>query len=439
MNFDQSKFHKPKSVIGIFGKYKIGKPLGSGGNGKVFEVKVSEENNDQLPDNCAIKFFNPCCVNDTEKRKERFERFNREIEITKKLNGKIKGIMPIFDSSCSNDLNQPSWYLMPKADRYSFNKPLDILINDMISLCNSIRLLHDFGCAHRDIKPTNILVYEGCVLLSDFGLCFDDSDNHLTGSNEVLGPSSIRPPEFENHRNDEFIDYKKSDVYLFAKTVWIMMKENTNGFRGEYNRKDPQIFLSKSDLRVKTLEPLHVMMENATKTNYFDRLDISDCMKYLQIQKSIVDGTVEESVLNKYLFDESIGYANTLEPDERVFYKSTSIFQVLKKLVDYSYTVNVDDYGKKYFLGKYIAVEDVSGNNDFRFTLYKNSFSGNKVIYLRIAELKLSSIGCKIKTTPFDQEINGYRKCSSVKDMIEPNNGNEPFSLDGSFSILFSI
>ena len=47
-------------------------------------------------------------------------------------------------------------------------------------LASALSYLHNSGTRHKDIKPRNILVHQGSVLLTDFGLSFDFSDE--TGS-----------------------------------------------------------------------------------------------------------------------------------------------------------------------------------------------------------------------------------------------------------------
>lgn len=76
---------------------------------------------------------------------------------------------------------------------------------------------------------------------------------HLTHSKDKLGPYKIFPPELECIDDGVNIDYTYSDVYLFAKVLWMALKKDNNGFRGKYDRGDDQIYLSKGDYNVCTL------------------------------------------------------------------------------------------------------------------------------------------------------------------------------------------
>lgn len=86
-------------------------------------------------------------------------------------------------------------------------------------------------------------------------------------------------------------DYKPSDLYLFVKVVWMCIKGDYYGFRGEYKRGDTQIYLDKDQWEIKMFEPIHEMLEGATKTNYMDRISIEECITLLNRQLSVCDGT----------------------------------------------------------------------------------------------------------------------------------------------------
>lgn len=100
------------------------------------------------------------------------------------------------------------------------------------------------------------------------------------------------------------LDYRRSDVYLFAKTCWMYIKRNSEGFMGEYRRND-RIALCPQK-QCKTFEPLHEMMERVTVSDINRRdITIDECIDYLKIQMKIVDGAIQRNVLQKMISKEN--------------------------------------------------------------------------------------------------------------------------------------
>lgn len=139
---------------------------------------------------------------------------------------------------------------MPKAKPYKLNRKRNIYskILEMLQLARIIQSIHERDKAHRDIKPENILVLNGKLVLSDFGLCWGIGEERLTGLNERVGPYKIMPPELERVQTDLDLDFKPSDVYLFSKVLWMTLKGDNIGFRGQYQRGEVQIYLNQRRL-----------------------------------------------------------------------------------------------------------------------------------------------------------------------------------------------
>lgn len=419
------------------GSYRTAKKLGSGGNGIVYEAIVENNDHGILPNLCALKVFSPSNNLEKEERIERFERFKLEIEYLKQLDNRITGLLPILDFHISmSPFDKKTWYLMPKAEKFSFKDDVEDRLDEMISLGEIIQQLHTRGYDHRDIKPGNLLYYEGHIVLSDLGLCwYESSEYNITGSSEILGPSSIRPPEFERHRNAKEIDYKKSDVYLFAKTVWIVLNQNWNGFRGEYNRRDPQIYLDKKSVKAKTLEPIHKMMEEATKDDFSQRIDIDDCLHYLRIQKEILDGSFDNATLNRFLREEAIGHASALDPDIRHYNSPVLVSHVLKRLSAFSFSVFVREFSKNRIIGNLTSIEELNDSNDYMFRLFDERMQEYKSIFLHVSSLKLSANDSSIETSRCELVLDDSKECVSVKDILE--RGYSSYVLRGDYIIMF--
>ena len=282
-------------VIGKYGTYLIKKKIGNGGNGVVFVADIIEGGG-SLPQkrDYAIKFLD-VAPNEGKKLEKRKSRFRKEIETVLSFQDKVSGIIPIYDTSVYCE-EEPDvlWYLMPKAERYNPQK-FSVLqkMEQMFDLGNCIRQLHKLGFAHRDIKPKNLLLFDGRLCLSDFGLVRNiaDTDGHITEMNEPLGPRAIRPPEFQSIEEINCVDYQKSDVYLYAKTIWMVLNCNNSGFLEEYSRNRNAVYIDKDKLQIETAEPLHRLMEEATKHYYWERIDIEGCLGYIEDQLRVIRGT----------------------------------------------------------------------------------------------------------------------------------------------------
>ena len=324
----------PKTVLkGKHNNYQINKQLGRGGNGTVFDVSLVEPNS-ELPavlDGYAIKKLK------CKKHSKKEERFKIEIHTVLKLQDEIPCIIPIYDYSLGGGKNRTLWYLMPRAKEYDYwNYTAIDNLKLLKSLGNTIARLHNLGHAHRDIKPDNTLFYGKELYLSDFGLVWDCFDNQkLTSIGEGIGPKNIRPPELEQYseRIDNF-DFRVSDVYLFAKTMWIILTKKKNCFRGEYHIGDPISSLNCFSIDLgDTLGPLHELMENATLNDFEKRYPIDKCLELMDKQISICNGSMSETEKNKYKFEERIAIAKAKNiPDDVTFRDDLKILDFCKQL-----------------------------------------------------------------------------------------------------------
>lgn len=313
------------------------KDIGHGGNGVVYDVDIV--NNEKFKFPVVAKFFE--CDKKLYEKEKRYERFKKEIETVQRFQSEIPGIMNIIDSFCPKQVpnnKDEAWYIMPKADEYRINNRNSLIkkLEEMLELAKTISMLHAKGLAHRDIKPENILLLKDKVVLSDFGLIWTVGQERLTDAGERLGPYKILPPELEEiDLNVE--DYQPSDVYLFAKVLWMYIKKNNAGFRGQYNRADVQIYLNREKYNVITFEPLHCLIEGATNENMSRRITISLCIEYLVIQIKVCKGQAFEDEIKRLCFDEiQKEFINRTNPNELVFEDKKDIYNYLDSTIRYS-------------------------------------------------------------------------------------------------------
>lgn len=176
--------------IDQLGPYRIGRKLGKGGMGAVYEAV-----DDKTGQRVAVKALAPQLA-----MAEGFrERFEAEIESLKKLQhegivrllgyGEDDGIlfysMELVDGpSLEQEIN--------RGRRFNWSETLDIAVQ----VCRALKHAHDHGIVHRDIKPANLLLTpEGKVKIADFGIARLFGATQLTTAGGVLGTADYMSPE----------------------------------------------------------------------------------------------------------------------------------------------------------------------------------------------------------------------------------------------------
>lgn len=382
-------------IKGKRGTYLIEEKIGQGGNGIVYTAKLID-GGEELPykKSYAIKFLKVSSKDEREKEK-RIQRFIKEIKTVLSFQDNVSGIIPIYDASIFLDENQENlWYLMPKAERYNLKSfTVQEKLVQMIQVGHCIKQLHERGFAHRDIKPKNLLVLENRLCLSDFGLIWniEDTDGTITEVNDRLGPQNIRPTEMQMIEAVDGMDYRKSDVYLFAKTIWMVLHDDySKGFFGEYSRNLSAVYINKDDFKLETAEPLHCLMEQCTIDRYWDRIDVEKCINYLDEQVGVICGAIPLSILSNLKYIEQAKHDRlSIQSDEHIYRDSSSMLKILNDMVGTVGLVFIEA-GKEYSmlpLKKATLIE----KSLFEFEVLNPYYYGRK----RIIELSLDYISLK--------------------------------------------
>lgn len=329
-----------------------GESIGSGGNGSVYPILPQMYDKKDSTQEMVVKIL------DDMKHYNRIERFKKEINtVIDLIDQGVEGIIPIIDKHCPDVLSEGEeiWYVMPKAtpftiaDQKKRRKSLVNILLDMIMLAKTISVIHNNGIAHRDIKPENIMIYNGRLMLTDFGLVWTIDGKRITHKHERLGPYRIMPRELEEYDGETLFDYRPSDVYLFAKVLWMMIRNDNNGFRGQYNRGDRQIYLDHNELKisVSTLEPIHRMLEEATKEDPNNRITIDQCIEYMQRQIRIIRGEEPENLIRALCYDEQIKQAKEeILVEETIVTDIQEIYKTIKRVIETAY-IFVESADKK--------------------------------------------------------------------------------------------
>jgi len=151
-------------------------------------------------------------------------RFLREIEIAARLNH--PHILPLHDSG---EADGYLYYVMPLVAGGSVRNrmaregqlPIDEAVGIARQVAAALEFAHTRGVIHRDMKPENILLYEGEAMVADFGIALAaETDVRLTETGLTLGTPAYMSPE--QSLGDEPVD-RRSDVYSLACVLFEML------------------------------------------------------------------------------------------------------------------------------------------------------------------------------------------------------------------------
>ncbi len=148
---------------GLNGRYKLERELGEGGMAVVF---LAQDLRHDRP--VALKVLKPEISAEVGA-----ERFLREIKLAARLTH--PHILPVYDSGEAEGL---LFYVMPNMEGQSLRERLDrerqLPLEEALRITREVASALDYAhrqhVLHRDVKPENILLHEGNVMLADFGI-----------------------------------------------------------------------------------------------------------------------------------------------------------------------------------------------------------------------------------------------------------------------------
>lgn len=388
--------------------------IGKGGNGEVYNVKC-----DELKGEFVIKILKY-----NKKFDERKERFRREIEAMIKINQLYpdKFILSVIDYQLAE---KETWYITSKATvlkEYLKANSLTFIAKYQIclQLCEVLKKLHSLGYYHRDIKLDNIFIKGEIILLGDFGLVWNDEYEDLTMIGEAIGPANIKPPEcyqgFANAIPNE-LQYAV-DVYEFAKTVWMILKNEKYCFNGQYHSGLKNISIELDDIQqdsrvnIKTLGPLNELLEVATEQDAASRptmekvlLQMHEFIKVNRNEQEVKKWQIKESTrmftnknkteiygyhsvrkivellntIKNSIFLEIDGFQTIVIEECSIFDESASIILIVDKNKN-QYILSIETL--------YINQDDIE-SNDFRLIVKRYNFSADYREYQSIYQYNM--------------------------------------------------
>ncbi|WP_406114290.1 protein kinase domain-containing protein [Kitasatospora purpeofusca] len=187
-------------------RYRLGEWLGGGSMGDVWLAE------DQVLDRrVAVKILKPALLDEPGFA----ERFHDEARVMARL--RHPGIVGVHDFGPGRTAEDvPSWgaptapptrpvaYLVmelitgePLSTVLERRGPLTVLetLGLALEVLAALQAAHEAGIVHRDIKPANLMVRDGHVVITDFGIARPGCDARLTVPGMVLGTAAYQAPE----------------------------------------------------------------------------------------------------------------------------------------------------------------------------------------------------------------------------------------------------
>ena len=285
----------------VFGTYRLGRLIGQGGMGKVYEAV-----HEIMGRTVAIKVISLKFTED----KNNTARFYQEIRALSKLNH--PNIVIIYEAGV---VNRRHYFAM----EYLSGPSLQDYVNSKKALgekealkiiratAKALTHAHTHGIVHRDVKPENIIFDEnGAPKLTDFGLVMHHDADHLTLTQEgmMVGSFYYTSPEQIDGRRD--ID-GRSDIYSLGATLYYAITGHT-----VYDGNSPQEILTKH-MKGRYLSPRYYNSKISGRTvRLLKKMIAINREKRFQSMEALVNAIDGNTLAHKSIFIGSIALLGAL-------------------------------------------------------------------------------------------------------------------------------
>lgn len=253
-------------------------------------------------------------------------RFKREYEITKDL----ETIDNIIRVKNYNEIEKS--YEMDYCDSnlydFIYNNELNIhnkicLIKTIVSTVSNV---HSMGILHRDLSPHNILLHNGNIYISDFGIGknTDKLHSHQTIHTHGIGtPSYVAPEQLTGLSNAT----AASDVYSLGKCINFIFNKNPENH--EHLLKPITSFSTLNDSKERFEDAIILEKQIQERLNFQKSKDLE-----LEIQKKIQKRNIDDDV-KSYLI--SVNSEELIELIATNYNTVGAIIEILREKQSISY------------------------------------------------------------------------------------------------------
>jgi serine/threonine protein kinase len=217
-----------------FGHYKLGRLIGEGGMGKVYEAV-----HEFMGRTVAVKVINQ----EHTAEKTKALRFFQEIRALIKL--EHPNIVTVYDAGRVHRNYYYAMELLPGPSLLEFANPKKPLSEKealaiIRQIAKALGHAHANKVVHRDVKPENIIFdRHGVPKLTDFGIAMHHDQHHLTLTTEGVTVGSLHYTSPEQVNGSRDID-ARADIYSLGATLYFALTGRT-----VYTGDSPQELLTR--------------------------------------------------------------------------------------------------------------------------------------------------------------------------------------------------
>lgn len=217
----------------ILGRFRIVRPIGKGGMGEVYEAE------DLQLGLVALKTIRHGIASSS----DAFERFRQEVQLARRVSGpQVCRIHELYLLPASAGFKATAFLTMEYLDGITlFEKmqrdgplPWKEARNIALEICEGLRLIHEKGIIHRDLKTSNIMLCKEeaspRVVLMDFGLARDFSADKAISPDPAEKPAKTLPQMIvgtPDYMAPEQFEGKPvspaSDIYALGVVLYVLV------------------------------------------------------------------------------------------------------------------------------------------------------------------------------------------------------------------------